>query len=112
MPYGDQTGPQGQGPMTGRGAGSCAGNNMQGSANAGFGFGRGRGGGGRRGGGFGFRHNNYGMFGQAPGWNAPLAAAPTTEQELAVLKNQADSLKNSLDAIEKRMKDLGNDKDQ
>lgn len=111
MPFGDRTGPMGQGSRTGRGTGYCTGNTMPGSANFG-GFGRG---GGRRGG-FGFRQNNYGagMFGgQGAWWNASRpAAAPTTEQELAALKNQADSLKNSLDVIEKRMKEIGQDTDK
>jgi len=47
MPYGDGTGPNGQGARTGRGMGYCAGYNMPGYANPGFGrgggFGRGRG---------------------------------------------------------------------
>jgi len=33
MPRGDRTGPQGMGPMTGRGAGFCAGVNMPGFMN-------------------------------------------------------------------------------
>ena len=33
MPWGDRTGPMGYGPMTGRGAGYCAGYQMPGSAN-------------------------------------------------------------------------------
>ncbi len=33
MPWGDETGPMGQGPMTGRGAGYCAGYNTPGYAN-------------------------------------------------------------------------------
>jgi hypothetical protein len=41
MPRGDGTGPNGQGPMTGRGMGFCAGFNMPGFMNAGFGRGRG-----------------------------------------------------------------------
>ena len=53
MPGGDRTGPAGMGPMTGRGAGYCAGYSVPGYANPiagrGFGgygaFGRGRGGG-------------------------------------------------------------------
>jgi len=44
MPQGDRTGPNGQGPMTGRGRGFCSGFNGSGFANPGFGrgFGRGR----------------------------------------------------------------------
>jgi len=53
MPRGDGTGPRGEGPMTGRGMGYCAGYDVPGVANPGFvrgfdrrggmGFGRGRG---------------------------------------------------------------------
>jgi len=44
MPLNDGTGPNGQGPRTGRGTGNCAG---QGGAGRPFGLGRGRRGGGR-----------------------------------------------------------------
>ncbi|MBI9019883.1 MAG: DUF5320 domain-containing protein [Verrucomicrobia bacterium] len=40
MPRGDQTGPAGAGPMTGRGAGFCAGFNPAGFQTSGRGFGR------------------------------------------------------------------------
>ena len=40
MPFQDGTGPQGQGPRTGRGMGNCSG---QGGTGRGFGRGRGRG---------------------------------------------------------------------
>jgi hypothetical protein len=47
MPGGDGTGPMGEGPMTGRAAGYCAGNSQAGFANSmprmGLGLGRGRG---------------------------------------------------------------------
>ena len=47
MPRGDRTGPAGMGPMTGRGAGYCAGYSVPGFANPAFGrglvFGFGRG---------------------------------------------------------------------
>ena len=56
MPRGDRTGPEGRGPMTGRGAGYCSGNDEPDVENEsprrGFGFGFGLGGGrglGRRG---------------------------------------------------------------
>jgi hypothetical protein len=46
MPMGDRTGPMGLGPLTGRGAGFCAGFKVPGFANPtvgrGLGFGRGR----------------------------------------------------------------------
>jgi hypothetical protein len=44
MPYKDKTGPQGQGPVTGRGFGPC----VYGGFGGGMGFGRGFGGGFRR----------------------------------------------------------------
>jgi hypothetical protein len=113
MPYGDRTGPLGGGPMTGRGAGYCAGYGVPGYANPGFGLGfRGRG---WRRGGFGFRHHYAPGFGwQRAGWGAPWpsVAEPTKEEELAALNNQADALKNSLDAIEKRIKEIGDNLDK
>ncbi len=65
MPGGDRKGPMGEGPMTGRGLGLCAGNDTPGSvtdANQMRGMGRGMGRGFGRGMGRGFRH------GQARGW--------------------------------------------
>ncbi|MGB4046967.1 MAG: DUF5320 domain-containing protein, partial [Kiritimatiellia bacterium] len=41
MPRGDRTGPQGAGPMTGRGAGTCAGAATPGYAGGGYGRGGG-----------------------------------------------------------------------
>ncbi len=119
MPYGDGTGPLGQGPRTGRAAGYCAGYGMPGYANpvgAGFGFGHGRGGWGR-GGGFGFRHNFRGVGGYGwsrAGWSVPWwgAAAPTREEEVEALRNQAEALKSSLENIEKRIKELDEDKNE
>ena len=83
MPRGDRTGPEGMGPMTGRGAGFCVGNNAPGYIGGGFGRGmsRGRGGFGRgmgRGWGFGYGYR---------------AAEPLTpEQQLEALKAQAAGL--------------------
>ena len=57
MPFGDGTGPAGWGPMTGRGAGYCAGYGMSGYANPMFGRGGLRGGGGFRG--RGYRHRFF-----------------------------------------------------
>jgi hypothetical protein len=123
MPAGDGTGPSGMGPMTGRGAGYCAGYGTPGYANPmpGWGFGRGwgRGGGGRRG----WRNMYYATglpgwarYGYAPAGGAPPAAAygpygapPTPEQETEFLKSQAEMLKEELDAISQRIAELEKD---
>jgi len=103
MPRGDRTGPAGMGPMTGRAAGFCAGNNMPGYANpgAGRGFGMGRGGRGR-----GFRHwfwatglPGWLRFGQMAAPNPPYN--PETEKQ--ALMNQAECLESELDEIKQRL---------
>ena len=122
MARGDGTGPMGMGPMTGRAAGFCAGFNMPGYMNQifGGGFGRGRGfgrGGGfgrglgmgfgrGLGGGFGWR-NHYYTTGMT-GWQSAVGAVPqmSREQEIEVLKNQANSLQDTLDAVHKQLQEL------
>ncbi len=132
MPRGDRTGPVGAGPMTGRGAGLCAGSPTPGYMNPvggplghgrgfgrGFGFGRGWGGGwfGRRGwfgGGRGWRHRfwatgmpGWGMAGYGhPGfgsWSAPWMGEPTAAEEMELLREQAEILKQELKDINERM---------
>ncbi len=123
MPAGDGTGPMGMGPRTGRGAGYCSGYDALGWANPipgrGLGLGRGRGGGrggfGGRGGGW--RHRNWyyatgvpgwARFGYGPAWGAPPAPqAPSREQETEFLREQAEWLKQQLDAISQRIEELG-----
>jgi len=118
MPFGNGTGPRGMGPMTGRGAGYCAGYSVPGYMNPipggglGMGFGRGRGRG---------RRNWYyatGMPGWARaaqgmpaygGWVAPAPAygpEPTAQEESEMLKNQAEFLKNQLNDIQSRISTL------
>ena len=108
MPWGDRTGPLGAGPMTGRGAGYCAGYPVPGYANpigrfAAFGFGRGFGGRGR-----GFRHWFYatGM----PGWMrsgfSPLPYQFSKEDEKSFLKQQVDFLTKTIEDINKRLAEL------
>lgn len=115
MPGGDRTGPMGEGPMTGRAAGFCAGFGLPGYANPAFGrgFGRGFGGGFRgRGAGRGWRNMYYatgltgwqrGAFAAGPG---PWPGAPKREDELAALKSQAGQLGGALDAIRRRIDEL------
>lgn len=104
MPAGDRTGPMGNGPMTGRALGSCAGNSATGYAGAGLGRGYGMG----RGCGFGGRGGARG-FGGGRAWRGFPAwggGAPTREEELSNLENQAGQLKNALDQIQARMTEL------
>jgi len=129
MPGGDQTGPMGTGPMTGRAAGYCAGNQSPGFVTAlgGRGFGGGRRFGGRGGRGAHGRRNQFYATGLS-GWQraavglpafggGPSTAAPSTgpgvppavseEQELSLLKRQADGLAGALDELKKRIAELG-----
>ena len=125
MPWGNGTGPNGMGPMTGRGAGYCAGYSVPGYANPvggrGYGFG---GGGGRGRGGWGRRNMYYatGLTGwqragypAAVGYDAaiPYASpntgvpyAPTKEQQTDMLKGQAEYLEDQLAGIKKRLEEL------
>jgi hypothetical protein len=119
MPAGDGTGPMGMGPMTGRAAGFCGGYDAPGWANPvpgrGYGLGWGRGGawGGR---GAGWRHRNWyyatgvprwARFGNAPAWgNEPFAAVPSRQEETEFLRQQAEWLKQQLDAIGRRIEEL------
>lgn len=119
--------------MTGGGRGWC---NPAGPLSAGYGapvyggFGRGmgmgRGMGRGGGGGRGWRHwyhatglPGWVRFGAAPAWGAstaaappawgygPYAAPPTPEEETAALKAQAEWIAQQLQAIEKRLEELG-----
>jgi hypothetical protein len=119
MPGGDRTGPWGQGPMTGRAAGYCAGYGVPGYTNPipGYGGGgRGFFGRGGRGGGRGWRNWYYatGLPGWArAGWNRPawgpgfpLPPEHVPESELDTLKAQADYYREALDDITRRIEQL------
>ena len=109
MPAGDRTGPNGMGPMTGRGAGYCAGYNAPGFANGGPGF-RGWG----RGGGRGWRHRFFATG--LPGWlranlgfgasGGAAPAPPNEQQELDALMTQARQFDDALDSIRKRIEEI------
>jgi len=102
MPGGDQTGPRGLGPMTGRAAGYCAGYAMPGAANPGVGcrrWGRGMGGGGPRGGG----RRRRGANGAPWVGVLPPASIPAPRSELALLKDQAEYLTQALAEVRQRM---------
>lgn len=115
MPGGDRTGPMGMGPMTGRGAGFCAGFGTPGYMNPAPGWGRGFGRGWGRG--FGWRAWGYRRGFGNPWYGAPMPtdtpyAAPwgarqvSREEELDVLRNQASALQEELDAITARVKEI------
>ena len=122
MPGGDRTGPMGMGPMTGRAAGYCAGFAVPGFmiAPGGRGFG-GREGGRGRGrrnwfyatGLTGWQRTAVGMpafgvgqFVQTPPASPGAPSAVGKEQELDLLKQQADFLSNSLEQIKQRLDEL------
>ena len=123
MPGGDGTGPMGQGPMTGRAGGFCAGYEVPGYTNPipGRGYGRGPGGGrgfgrgygGGRGGGIGrgWRHRYY-ATGQPGwqradwGWQAPPPGPPDPEAERHYLESEANALRAELESIQKRLEEL------
>jgi hypothetical protein len=105
MARGDKTGPDGQGPMTGRGLGYCAGYSTPGymhnipgrGMRRGLGFGRGLG--------LGFRG------GRGPGYypyslRPSPYSVPTKEEELYILKAQAENLKKDLQEIQKCISEL------
>lgn len=96
MPRGDGTGPAGQGSMTGRGRGFCAGFNAPGFMNNGSGRGMGR--------------------GRGLGWRAravqpmPIQQAQpaviTEKQEKQFLEQELTALKEEIKEIEKRLKEI------
>jgi len=110
MPRGDRTGPLGQGPMTGRGLGYCAGYSVPGFANpAGAGMGRGMawGRGGGLGRGLAMRRGRGGFGGFVPPFAPAFAAAPDEE---TVLKSQLSALEDQLAAIKARLGEIGEEK--
>ncbi len=121
MPGGDRTGPLGYGPMSGRGAGYCAGYSVPGYFNAwggqpggvfgrmrGRGFGRGRG----------FRraaHMGYPFYtpyASVPpvhpfyGCAYPYQGSIDSKQEMDLLQAEAEDIKAELDAVNKRIDEL------
>ena len=102
MPRGDRTGPMGQGPVTGRALGYCRGYDSPGFTKE-FGGGMGRGMGWGRGYGYGFHSGAYNL-GLAPGY-LPTPSI-NREDEIKMLKNQADALSRSQKDIEKRLGEL------
>ena len=99
MPRGDRTGPQGEGPKTGRQMGFCVGNEQPGyiyrDTFRGRGYGRQfRGGFGQgRGPGFGFRYGQGNFYRQSL---ADVSEKTMIENEIKILKDQLSSLEDRL----------------
>ena len=89
MPGFDGTGPRGMGPMTGGGRGYCS---PRGARGGWLSYG------GRGWGGYGY---GYGYPGRGFG-----LGVVTREQEMDLLKSEAEALKRTLDGIEARIRDL------
>ncbi len=106
MPRGDRTGPMGAGPMTGRGAGWCAGYDRPGFANPAPWLGLGLGHRGR----CGWRNTYYATG--LPGWAhagygfPPPPPPPAPEQELSALKAQAQWLGDQLARVKERIEEI------
>ena len=107
MPGFDGSGPMGGGPMTGGARGYC---NPGYAGNTGYGrfAGYGRGMAYRRGGGRGGFGPGRGL-GRGYGAAYPPVYSPQTGDELNMLKQQADSIKNTLDSINSRIAELESD---
>jgi hypothetical protein len=117
MPLGDRTGPWGLGPMTGRGAGYCAGYPAPGYMKPVPGRGFGRGGGGRgwgrgfgrgRGRGFGWGPQPWGTpYGSyAPAYGPAYPPSYRPEDEVTALKDQAGYFEEALQDIKKRLEEI------
>ena len=110
MPGGDQTGPSGRGPMTGRAVGYCAGYSEPGFARIGPGYGRGFG----RGWGRGFNRGYWGR-GRCFWWRGTVPEssnipAPYSPDEKTYLENMVKSLEEEIKAINERIQSLSKEK--
>lgn len=110
MPFGDRTGPRGEGPRTGRGLGYCSGFETPGYTKGiprgrGRGFGRGFGPGRRFAGGYRYVNPNprgyWGPYGPAASSREEVG-----ESEKEYLANEIEALEEELQAMKQRMKEL------
>ena len=102
MPRGNKTGPNGNGPMTGRGLGYCNGNNQPGFLNddyTGSFRGHGRG--------FGFRRGGRGLgYGRHNAYATDYLNNNYDVSEKTLIENQINVLKDKLSALEEKLKNL------
>ena len=96
MPRGNETGPSGQGQMTGRGMGFCAGFDSPGFMNNGFGRGMGRG----------FGRGDFAWKTNAMPIQQTQPAAITEKQEKQFLEQELSALKEEMKEIENRLKEI------
>ncbi len=115
MPLRNGTGPNGNGPLTGRGLGNCNTNVQRSDREEFFNRDFGRGNGMGRGGGFGFGRGGGRGFGRGGGRGFGLGAnrgnyynTPeiTPQQEVNVLKEEITSMQNDIDSAKKRVSEL------
>ena len=108
MPKGDRTGPQGEGPMTGRQLGYGAGYNGPGYTKApGMGMGRGFFGRGRA---FFGRGRGYRYFWNRDDFPEPIEPL-TKSDDVNSLRSEVESLKNGLASILERLNELTSKKE-
>jgi len=93
MPGFDRTGPRGMGSMTGGGRGLC---NPLGIRARSYGFGRG----------YGFRGRMGYPYGYPYPETNPYIPQPTQEEELRMLREESRAIKDQLDQIELRIKEI------
>jgi hypothetical protein len=118
MPNGDRRGPEGMGPMTGRGAGFCNGANAPGFRNNGIAGGYGQG----MGAGRGFGREFHGVplgagYGRGRGFGRGIQSpyisqnnpSYSKESEKEYIENEVSFLKEQLNALEGRLADMQED---
>lgn len=117
MPAGNRTGPEGLGPMTGRGAGYCAGYDspgymspVPGGRGRGFGPGRGMGFGAGRGRRFGYYATGVPGFVRFPANPSATVQNPDPALARQALQNRADTLSAELEEIKRRLDSMEEDK--
>jgi len=109
MPGFDRSGPMGAGPMTGGARGNCNPANAGYNPQLGRGYGRGMGLRGGFRGGAGTRRGAEPGYGRGFGFYPPVGGTfsqMTAEDEINMLKANADYMKNSLDEIDRRIREL------
>ncbi|MHA1671064.1 MAG: DUF5320 domain-containing protein [Promethearchaeota archaeon] len=115
MPGGDRTGPRGQGPMTGRGLGYCAGYDSPGfTAGAGYGLGRGYGRGYGRGWGrgrgygmgWGYRDPYYTSYRSVGTYYTPRVPIAPPADQLTMLNQEKSYLESELKGVSSAIEDI------